>query len=194
LTHILRYLGCLILVRLFYRTMNFWVHYKSRVISDIFLIIAAIVPASIAFYCDTHFITSDAFLRSGAIMALFAAFLEFKTHEVQALRERDNFHRLWTVIGTLTEGLANVDRAAKHSLREMANLIESAGLEPAMGKASDIKDMVISEKIKALKFLTLVPESYYSYTSFMALFGKILVVFGTLIWAFGDFLVKYVNT
>lgn len=76
----------------------------------------------------------------------------------------------------------------------MANLIESAGLEPAMGKASDIKDMVISEKIKALKFLTLVPESYYSYTSFMALFGKILVVFGTLIWAFGDFLVKYVNT
>lgn len=92
MTHILRYLGCLILVRLFYRTMNFWVHYKSRVISDIFLIIAAIVPASIAFYCDTHFITSDAFLRSGAIMALFAAFLEFKTHEVQALRERDNFH------------------------------------------------------------------------------------------------------
>jgi len=171
-----------------------WNGYRKRVISDLLLLVAAVVPAAVALSSDVVGITTDFFLRSGAIMALFAAFLEFRTHEVQALRERDNFHRLWAVIGALTEGLANIDRAAKSSLREISSLIESAGMEPSMGKASEIKDMVVSERIKALKYLPLVPESYYTYSRYMAGFGKGLVVLGTLIWAFGDFLVNYTKT
>ena len=123
-------------------------------------------------------------------MALFGAFLEFKTHEIQALRDRDNFHRLWAAIGTLTDGLANVDRVAKYSLRSISTIISAAGMEPDIGKAEEIKDMVVTERIKALKYLPFVPESYYTYSRYAAIAGKSLVICGTLIWAFGDFAIK----
>jgi hypothetical protein len=165
-------------------------NYCRRVVTDIFLFCVATIPAIITFYSDSKGLTSDFFMRSGAIMALFGAFLEFRTHEIQALRDRDNFHRIWGTIGMLTEGLANVDMAAKYSLRSISTLIESAGIEPDIGKAETIKDMVVTEKIKALKYLPLVPEIYYTYSSYMALIGKTLVVSGTIIWAFGDCMVN----
>ncbi|WP_036307426.1 hypothetical protein, partial [Methyloglobulus morosus] len=64
------------------------------------------------------------------------------------------------------------------------------GIEPDIGKADTIKDVVVTEKIKALKYLPLVPETYYTYSKYTALIGKILVGLGTIIWAFGDCFVK----
>ena len=173
--------------------IEIWMHYRSRLLADIGLLAAAILPASIAVYLDVRAVTTDAFVRMGAIMALFAAFLEFRTHEVQALRERDNIHRLWATISVLTEGLANVDRAAKHALRELATVIQWGGGEPAMGKPEDIRNMVVTERIKALQRLPLVPESYYTYSKYMAFLGKALVVMGTLIWAFGDIAIHLIK-
>lgn len=170
--------------------LEIWNIYRKRVATDAALFCAATLPGVATFYSDCNGITSDSFLRSGAIMALFGAFLEFRTHEIQSLRDRDSFHRLWATIGTITEGLAKVDSAAKYSLRSISTLIESAGIKPDIGKAEDIKDMIVTERIKALKHLPLVPESYYTYSKYMALSGKFLVVSGTLIWAFGDFAVK----
>lgn len=170
-----------------------WTNYRAKFLVDVLLLCAAVIPAVSAFFLDFTGVTKDFFLRSGAIMALFAAFLEFRTHEIQALRERDNFHRIWSMLGVIAEGLANVDRTAKYSLRSLSVVIESAGMEPAMGKAADIKDMVVSEGVKALRYLPIVPESYYAYSKVMALVGKALVVTGTLIWAFGDFAVQFVK-
>ncbi|WP_206744436.1 hypothetical protein, partial [Salinivibrio kushneri] len=72
-------------------------------------------------------------------MALFAAFLEFRTHEIQIQRQEDKFKAMWKMISVITEGLTNVDRAAKVALRNQASVIQSAGMEPAMGKPEDIK-------------------------------------------------------
>ena len=157
------------------------------------IFLLAIIPALIALCYDLKGITSDAFLRSGAVMALFGAFLEFKTHEIQALRDRDNFHRIWKVVGTFAEGLAKVDSAAKYSLRSISTVISAAGMKPDIGRAEDIKDMIVTEKIKALTYLPLVPEAYYTYSKYIAFVGKLLVVCGTLIWAFGDYGIKYVG-
>lgn len=126
-------------------------------------------------------------------MALFAAFLEFRTHEIQVQRHEDKFKAMWRTIGAISEGLANVDRAAKIALRNQATVIQAAGMEPAMGRAEDIKDMVITESIKALQDLKSLPESYYKYNSAVSVIGKTLVISGTLIWAFGDYAVKSFN-
>ncbi|WP_036307684.1 hypothetical protein, partial [Methyloglobulus morosus] len=133
--------------------LEFLKSYYRRVVTDAFLFCVATIPSIFAFYVDYKGLASDAFMRSGAIMALFGAYLDFRTHEIQALRDHDNFHRLWGTIGILTEGLASVDRAAKYSLRSISTLIESAGIEPDIGKADTIKDVVVTEKIKALKYL-----------------------------------------
>jgi len=113
----------------------------------------AIIPASTAFITDIYHFSEEAFPRFGAIMALFAAFLEFRTHEIRAMREQDQFKAIWRTISVILEGLANIDRAAKIALRNQAFLIQSAGMEPNMDKPEDIKDMVVSEKIKSLQNL-----------------------------------------
>jgi len=172
--------------------MNLKYHWK-RIVGDIALFILATAPASVAFYTDTNEISEDLFLRCGAIMALFAAFLEFRTHEIQIQRQEDKFKAMRKMISVITEGLANVDSAAKVALRNQASVIQSAGMEPAMGKPEDIKDMVVTESIKALQDLKPLPESYYRYNSIVSYTGKFLVVLGTLIWAFGDFAVKLIN-
>lgn len=123
-------------------------------------------------------------------MALFAAFLEFRTHEIQMMRSRDSIVSLWRVIGTLTEGLVKVDATAKYSARQLATVIKAAGIKPDIGDPDDIKNMVVTERIKALKFLLLVSEAFYKYSSVVSIIGKVLVVLGTLIWAFGDLLVQ----
>jgi hypothetical protein len=169
-------------------------NHRKRFIFDCCLLLASILPAIISFYSDYQSLTKDLFIRSGAIMALFAAFLEFKTHEIKYLQERDNFHRIWSTISIVTEGLAKVDSAAKYSIRQISTIIESAGMEPDIGRASEIKDMVVSNQIKALKYLPIMPEYYYKYSAAMALFGKCLVVSGTLIWAFGDKLILLTKT
>jgi hypothetical protein len=172
--------------------MDFKYHWK-RIAGDAVLFLLAIVPASVAFYTDISNLSEDLFLRCGAVMALFAAFLEFRTHEIQIQRQEDKFKAMWKMISVITEGLANVDRAAKIALRNQASVIQSAGMEPAMGKPEDIKDMVVTESIKALQDLKPLPEPYYRYNSIVSNVGKLLVVLGTLIWAFGDFAVKSVN-
>ena len=171
---------------------NFLKIYRKRALTDLGLLLIALAPTFAAFHFDKTGITKDAFLRSGALMALFGAFLDSRTHEIQALRDRDSFHRLWAIIGVLTEGLANIDRAAKYSLRSISIIISAAGMEPEIGKAEEIKDMVVTEKIKALAFLPIVPEIYYTYSKYAALTGKALVVSGTIIWAFGDYFVKLI--
>ena len=126
-------------------------------------------------------------------MALFSAFLEFRTHEIQIQRQEDKFKAIWKAISVVTEGLANVDRAAKIALRNQASIIQSAGMEPVMGKPEDIKDMVVTESIKALQGLKPLSESYYRYNSVVSYIGKVLVILGTLIWAFGDFAVEFAH-
>ena len=69
------------------------------------------------------------------------------------MREQDQFKAIWRTISVILEGLANIDRAAKIALRNQAFLIQSAGMEPNMDKPEDIKDMVVSEKIKSLQNL-----------------------------------------
>lgn len=165
-------------------------HWKRK-LGDLGLFLLAVVPAAIAFYSDVSYISKDLFLRCGAIMVLFAAFLEFRTHEIQIQKQEDKFKAMWKTISIVTEGLANVDAAAKVALRNQAIVIQSAGMEPAMGRPEDIKDMVVTESIKALQDLKPIPESFYKYNAIVSVLGKLLVVFGTLIWAFGDFLVKY---
>jgi hypothetical protein len=172
--------------------MKFEYHWK-RIVGDIALIILAVVPAIISFYTDTIKITDDFFLRCGAIMALFAAFLEFRTHEIQIQKQEDKFKAMWKTISVITQGLANVDSAAKIALRNQATVIQYAGMEPAMGKPEDIKDMVVSEQIKALQDLKPMPEGYYKYNKYVSLIGKLLVIVGTIIWAFGDIAVGLVN-
>lgn len=173
--------------------MKIQYHWK-RIFFDNILLILALAPAFIAFYTDSNKISNDLFLRSGAIMALFAAFLEFRTHEIQIQRIEDKFKSTWKMIGTLTEGLAKTDSATKLVLRQQSYLIQSAGIKPAMGKPEDIMDMVVTEKIKALQDLKSFPDSYYKYNSVISLIGKLLVVLGTLIWAFGDCVIKFFNS
>lgn len=168
-------------------TINF---HKKRIFFDAVIIISATAPSIIAFYCDLRLVTKDVFLRSGAIMALLAAFLEFRTHEIRAFRIKDSFNAMWRIIGVLTEGLARTDQAAKYVLREMSNVISAAGMEPAMGKAENIKDMVITEKIKSLKNIPDTSERYYRYNAVISILGKVLVLSGTIIWAFGDYFVR----
>lgn len=170
--------------------MNIKYHWK-RIAGDVSLILVAIVPAAVAFDLDINQISEKAFPRFGAVMALFAAFLEFRTHDIRAMREQDQFNAVWRSISIMVEGLANTDQAAKIALRNQASLIQSAGMEPAMGKPEEIKDMVVSEKLKSLRHLKDVPEGYYKYNSVVSFFGKVLVVCGTLIWAFGDMAVGY---
>ena len=165
---------------------------KRRAIGDALLFVCAVVPACVAFFTDLHGVTNNTFPRTGATMALCAAFLEFRTHEIQMMRSRDNFYALWRMVSVLVDGLASVDRVAKHCAREMANLIKSAGIEPAMGDPEKIKDMIVTERINALKKLPSVPSSFYRYSFIASVLGKVLVVIGTLIWAFGDLAVSYV--
>tara|TARA_R110000851_G_scaffold330847_2_gene504200 strand:- start:1023 stop:1544 length:522 start_codon:yes stop_codon:yes gene_type:complete len=172
--------------------MNFKNHWK-RIAGDIALFLFALAPASISFYTDMNKISDDLFIRCGAIMVLFAAILEFRTHEIQIQRQEDKFKAMWKMISVITEGLANVDRAAKVALRNQAYVIQSVGMKPNMGSPEDIKDMVVTESIKALQNLKPLPESYYRYNSIVSYIGKLLVVLGTLIWAFGDFAVKLFN-
>ncbi|MGQ2966784.1 hypothetical protein [Methylophilus sp.] len=168
-------------------------YYWKRIIGDFTLILLAITFPGIAFYTDANNISNDLFLRSGAIMALFAAFLEFRTHEIQIQRQEDKFKVMWRTISVISEGLASVDRAAKIALRNQATVIQAAGMEPVMGRAEDIKDMVITESIKALQGLKPLPESYYRYNFIISIIGKSLVIAGTLIWSFGDYAVKSFN-
>jgi hypothetical protein len=165
---------------------------KRRAIGDIVLVAASVLPAIAAFWSDVHNVSDGAFPRTGATMALFAAFLEFRTHEIQMMRSRDAIFALWGSISALTEGLAKVDQLAKYCARELASVIKSAGMEPAIGDPENIKAMVVSERILALKSLPRVPESFYKYSNVVSVVGEVLVVLGTLIWAFGDVAVKHV--
>ncbi|WP_155510304.1 hypothetical protein [Vibrio metoecus] len=170
--------------------MKFKYHWK-RICGDILLLLLSVFPAVVSFCTDVQGHSADLFLRCGAIMALFAAFLEFRTHEIQLQRQNDKFKALWKTVSIVTEGLAKVDSAAKVALRNQAYVIQSAGMEPDMGRPEDIKDMVVSEQIKALQDLKPLPESYYKYNSVISIIGKILVILGTLIWAFGDKAIEY---
>jgi len=172
--------------------MNIKYHWK-RIAGDISLVVLAVLPAIISFHADVIKTTDGLFLRCGALMALFAAFLEFRTHKIQIQRQEDKFKAMWKTIGAIVQGLANVDSAAKVALRNQATVIQSTGMEPAMGKPEEIKDMVISEKIKALQDLKPMPEGYYKYNKIVSLIGKLLVIIGTIIWAFGDIFVGLVN-
>jgi len=165
---------------------------RRRAIGDSLLLVCAVVPACVAFFTDAHGVTSNVFPRTGATMALFATFLEFRTHEIQMMRSRDNFYALWRMVSVLVEGLARVDSVAKHCARELSSVIKAAGIEPAMGDPDKIKDMMVTERIKALQKLPSVPSSFYKYSSIASVIGKVLVVIGTLIWAFGDLAVGYV--
>lgn len=167
---------------------------KRRAIGDAFLLLASILPTVVAFHADVSAATvsNGAFPRTGATMALFAAFLEFRTHEIQMMRSRDAIFALWGSISALTEGLAKVDQTAKYSARQLASVIKSAGMEPDIGDPDKIRDMVISERILALKLLPRVPESFYRYSAIISVAGKVLVILGTLILAFGDVAVQYV--
>ncbi len=169
--------------------MNIKFHWK-RIIDDILLVLLSIIPPILAYLSDTNNISEGLFSRCGATMALFAAFLEFRTHEMQALKERDSINAVWRTLGAIVEALARTDSATKYILREMSSVIKSAGMEPAMGNPDEIKDMVVSERIKSLKYLPEVPESFYKYNGIISATGKILVVCGTLIWAFGNMLIK----
>jgi hypothetical protein len=166
---------------------------KRRAIGDMLLAVASILPTIVAFWSDVHNVSDGAFPRTGATMALFAAFLEFRTHEIQMMRSRDAIFALWGCISALTEGLAKIDQLAKYCARELATVIKSAGMEPAIGNPENIKAMVVSERILSLKSLPRVPESFYKYSTFISVVGKALVVLGTLIWAFGDVAVKHVT-
>lgn len=168
-----------------------WGTYWKRFWMDIFLFVLGIVPAIISFILDVRGITLDLFVRCGAIMVLFGAFLEFRVHAVNIMKNRDQFHAIWGSLAILTEGLANIDKLSKWCARQLSSVIASAGMEPDVGKAEDIKDMVVSEKIKALKNLPRVPDSFYKYSKIVSLVGKIFVILGTIIWAFGDIAVKY---
>lgn len=165
---------------------------KRRAVGDTALLALSILPAAGALWADIHNISDGAFPQSGATVALFAAFLEFRTHEIQMMRSRDTIFALWGAISSLTEGLAKVDAVAKYCARELASVIKSAGMEPAIGDPEKIKAMVVSERILALKSLPRVPESFYRYSAVVSIVGKMLVVLGTLIWAFGDIAVKHV--
>lgn len=154
------------------------------------MIILAITPSILAYFSDINNVTEGMLSRSGAIMALFAAFLEFRTHEIQAIKERESIQAVWRTIGVLVEGLVKIDQATKYVLREMSHVIKSAGMKPAMGDPEDIKDIILSERIKSLKHIPVIPENYYTYNGVISSFGKILVISGTLIWAFGDILTK----
>jgi hypothetical protein len=170
-----------------------WGAYWKRFWMDLFLFLLAVVPVIASFILEVRSITFDLFSRCGAIMVMFGAFLEFRVHEVNLMRSRDHFHALWGSVATLTEGLANVDKLSKWSARQLSTLIASAGMEPNVGRADEIKDMVVSDKIKALKKLPRVPDSFYKYSRIVSLAGKLFVVLGTVIWAFGDIAVQYVN-
>lgn len=165
-------------------------YHKKRVFGDIALFLLAVLPALFAFFSDSAKLTTDLFLRSGAIMALFATFLEFRTHEIQIQKQEDKFKAAWKMMGQISEALIKIDNAAKIALRNQATVIEAAGMEPEMGKAKDIKDMVLSEEIKALRDLQPLPNGYYKYNEVVSFIGKVLVILGTLIWAFGDLVVK----
>lgn len=165
---------------------------RRRAVGDGLLLAASILPAIGAFWTDLHSFSDGAFPRTGATMALFATFLEFRTHEIQMMRSRDTIFALWGSISLLCEGLAKVDEVAKYCARELASVIKSAGMKPAIGNPEDIKAMVVSERILALKSLPRVPEPFYKYSSVVSLVGKSLVILGTLIWAFGDIAVKHV--
>ena len=74
----------------------------ERIIGDVVLLLLAVLPASIAFYTDTRGLSNGLFLRCGAIMVLFAASLEFRTHEMIMQAYADSFssmHRTMMLLG-----------------------------------------------------------------------------------------------
>lgn len=168
-------------------------YWTKRIAIDVLFAFFSISPCVASYLLDAHGLTKDLFLRSGAIMVLFAAFLEFRTYQIQIFREHDNTVSVWRALETVVEGLVRVDSANKYVLRSISNLISSAGMKPDIGTADQIKDIVLSDGIKALKELPNVPNMFYKYTTVVSVFGKVLVILGTIVWAFGDLLAKAVR-
>jgi hypothetical protein len=133
---------------------------SKRVVGDAIFILLSIIPAAISFYTDFIQITHNAFPRFGAIMAIFAAFLEFRTHEISTMKKQDQFNALW---------------------RSIINLVEVMVMQKQVEKNADL------EKLKqSLSNFKDISPAHYRYNTLVSLLGKVLVVSGTLIWAFGD--------
>jgi hypothetical protein len=166
-------------------------NYKRRIVVDITLLMAAILPSALAysFKNSVMFQNHHLFMRSGAIMVLFAAFLEFRTIEIRFWKDRDQMTALWKTLGLAIELIEKVDAWTKWCARSLTTVIESAGIEPTVGKTSEIKNIVLSETTKALRSLKVLPPIFYIYNSIISVVGKILVILGTLVWAFGDMVV-----